>query len=129
MCIRDRWRTGQRLAQVLINMGLVKPGQIGRYLESQLGVPYVSLAGWRGDDSLAELLPEDLVRGKRTLPVECVDGILSLAMVDPFDLEIISEVERLTGCEVRPLVAIDSELDAATNALYARERRSPKNRK
>ena len=127
--LRTQWRTGQRLAQILINMGLVKSDQVGHYLESQLGVPYVSLAGWRGERSLADLLPEDFARGRRLLPVECAAGVLSLAMVDPFDLDAIAEVEGLTKCEVRPLVAIDSELDEATNALYAAERKSPKSRR
>lgn len=127
--LRIQWRTGQHLAQILVNMGLVKPGQVGRYLERQLGVPYVSLEGWQGDDSLAELIPEDVARDRRILPVEQAGGVLSLAMVDPFDLEVISEVEKLTGCAVRPLVAIGSELDAATNALYASRRRDARGRR
>ena len=47
---------------------------------------------------------------KRVLPIEVENGSLLVAMVDPLDITVIDDLQRLTGKMVQPLVATEEEI-------------------
>jgi general secretion pathway protein E len=58
------------------------------------------------------------LREARALPVREDEHELALAMVDPTDDYTIGAFRLVTGREIRPLVALPTELDAAMERLY-----------
>ena len=67
---------------------------------------------------LEERISPRFLREARALPVHEDERELALAMADPTDDYTIGAFRMVTGREVRPLVAIPSELDAALERLY-----------
>src|SRR4051812_16816010 len=92
-----------------------------RRLALQLGLDFVTLDPARsGEPDFAEvnplaaaMLPEHVVRRRRTLPIALRDGVVTLATPDPF-----ADVSGLTDRPTRLVATPAADLDAALAALY-----------
>lgn len=79
--------SGQRLGEVLVEHGFVTPDDIVRVVAEQRGLPFLDVRTVSVDPAAAKLLPEDLARLFRTLPVGFVRGLPVVAVADPTDDE------------------------------------------
>jgi MshEN domain len=79
--------SGRRLGEVLVEHGFVTPSDIVRVVAEQRGLPFLDVRTVSVDPAAAKLLPEDLARLFRTLPVGFVRGLPVVAVADPTDDE------------------------------------------
>jgi type II secretion system (T2SS) protein E len=77
--------SGRRLGEVLVEHGFVTPTDIVRVVAEQRGLPFLDVRTVSVDPAAAKLLPEDLARLFRTLPVGFVRGLPVVAVADPTD--------------------------------------------
>ncbi|TWT89914.1 Type II secretion system protein E [Pseudobythopirellula maris] len=101
------------LGQILLRRSLISLDQLGDALAEQYGVPYLDLVPQAVNPQVARLLPEDLARTRCCVPVGVSGGELRLAMVMPDDIDTICETELITGYQVRPMVALETAVNAA----------------
>lgn len=116
--LKQHLATGKRLGQVLISMNLVRSFDVGRMLEKKLGVPYVYLTERELSRDMARLFTADYVKTHRVLPMEITQGKLVLAMLDPFDIKVIDDIERTTGYRVVPNLALEEEFEEFFDKYY-----------
>lgn len=88
-------RERKRLGEVLIELGLVTPADVVRLVAEQRGLPFVDVAALPVDPSAARLLPADLARTFRSLPIGFVRGLPVVALADPSDDEAIDGTRSL----------------------------------
>jgi type II secretory ATPase GspE/PulE/Tfp pilus assembly ATPase PilB-like protein len=107
---------GGRLGEVLVAMGSVSPAALGDGLARRLGVPRARLSGGV-DPAILDLLDERGRRRYRVVPL-AVDGsgAVLLAMADPTDVLTLDDLRMLMGRDVRPALALETEIDAFLNA-------------
>ncbi|MBK9770212.1 MAG: hypothetical protein IPP57_05190 [Candidatus Obscuribacter sp.] len=82
----EQSRTGERLSLVLEKLGLVSHNQLKDALELQYGVNYISLSKNPPASEIVALLPEELRRKHRVIPVSHHGTQYTIAMVDPDDI-------------------------------------------
>jgi type IV pilus assembly protein PilB len=107
---------GGRLGEILVAMGSLSPGALGDGLARRLGVPRARLSGGV-DPAILDLLDERGRRRYRVVPL-AVDGsgAVLLAMADPTDVLTLDDLRMLMGRDVRPALALETEIDAFLNA-------------
>ncbi|MHC4202700.1 MAG: ATPase, T2SS/T4P/T4SS family [Planctomycetota bacterium] len=68
-----------------------------------------------------DMVPPDMARRYRIVPVgfERETGTLVVAMADPTDLRALDDLRFMLGCEVRPVGANGSSVDAAIDKHYS----------
>ncbi|HEY7149354.1 MAG TPA: hypothetical protein VH420_07895 [Gaiellaceae bacterium] len=76
---------GRRLGEVLVELGLVAPDEVVRLVAAQRGLPFVDVRRIPVDPSAARLLPIELARDNRALPVGFARGLPVVAVADPTD--------------------------------------------
>jgi hypothetical protein len=76
---------GKRLGEVLVELGLVDPAEVVRLVAAQRGLPFVDVRKIPIDHAAARLLPIDLARDNRALPVGFARGLPVVAVADPTD--------------------------------------------
>ena len=90
--------SGQRLGEVLVELGLVPPGEVLRLVAAQRGLPFVDVRGIPVDPAAAKLLPADLAHSNRALPVGFVRGLPVVAVADPTDDDAMHGTREILHC-------------------------------
>ena len=107
---------GGRLGEILVGMGSVTPEVLGDGLARRLNVPRARLGG-AIDSAVLNLLDERSRRRYKVVPLAVEDsGALVLAMADPTDVLTIDDLRMLISRDIRPALALDTEIEAFLNA-------------
>ncbi|MFH1867535.1 MAG: PilZ domain-containing protein [Candidatus Omnitrophota bacterium] len=79
-------------------------------------VPYLPLSNYDMIPEAAELIPYEIAKKYKIIPVSRTDNIISVVMENPFDEEAIKVVENFTGCVVRRFIGTHSEIADAIDS-------------
>jgi DNA-binding response OmpR family regulator len=104
---------GERLASVLVRQHILTEKFAVTYLGRQLGVPGVDLSKTEVDLGLLEVVPLDLCERHLVFPVKVEGTRLQLAMSDPMDHSLVSEIEFKTGVRLAPMIALEASVKNA----------------
>ena len=114
--------SGQRLDQVLLQLGLVSERGMAEAYAILLGLPVAAAGSYPSDTPLlADRLTARFLRQARALPTALDGRTLVLALADPLDPFTPAAIAAATGTRVRLEVAVPIELDAALKRLYPDE--------
>ncbi|NMB02808.1 MAG: type II secretion system protein GspE, partial [Firmicutes bacterium] len=108
--LEDQARTGDRLGHSLVRLGLVSDTQVADALSEHLKLERVDFTRRYLSPEVVGLVPASVITSKFVLPIELQDGFLIMAMADPLDINIIDDLQRLTGKIIKPLVATEDEI-------------------
>jgi type IV pilus assembly protein PilB len=113
---------GNRIGEVLVKLGLVNEKDIVVTLGKQLNIPYASLAkGLLEPDSnqdLDKLVPHDFARKYSLIPLSRNLNSLTVAFADPLDVIMMDNLKKMTGCDINPIVASESDVIQAIDKFY-----------
>jgi DNA-binding response OmpR family regulator len=104
---------GERLASILVRQRILTEKFAVTYLGRQLGVPAVDLSKQEIDLGLLEIVPLELCERHLVFPVKVEGTRLQLAMSDPMDHVLVSEIEFKTGVRLAPMIALESAIKNA----------------
>jgi DNA-binding response OmpR family regulator len=104
---------GERLASVLVRQNILTEKFAVTYLGRQLGVPGVDLSKTEVDLGLLEVVPLELCERHLVFPVKVEGTRLQLAMSDPMDHGLVSEIEFKTGVRLAPMIALEASIKNA----------------
>src|SRR2546425_10290879 len=93
--------TGERLGQVLLDMGVVDQERLARLLGQQIGAEFVRLVGANLREDVLTRLPQQMASRFQAIPIACAHGVLTVAMVDPLDVVAIDDIRRVTGMDIK----------------------------
>ncbi|MFG0274609.1 MAG: GspE/PulE family protein [Phycisphaerales bacterium] len=106
----EQQRTGRMLGELLVSHGLVPPGVLVRTLAARIGVRGCELRHGLIDPALSSLISRQEAERLRVVPMFRVRDVLTIAMAEPQSLPIIDRLRQLTGCEIRPVLALESNI-------------------
>ncbi|HOV90990.1 MAG TPA: ATPase, T2SS/T4P/T4SS family [Syntrophorhabdaceae bacterium] len=88
-------------------------------LNAQKGMGMISLAKLKLDSDVLSLIPEQLIKKYKMLPIAYSNSTLSLAMVNPNDLLAIDEVRKyIKGLALEPVVISEQDFKAFMEKEY-----------
>ncbi|MEM1413748.1 MAG: response regulator [Myxococcota bacterium] len=114
----QRSRPGQRLASTAQSVGMVGAKELLQALSEQHGLPGIDLGQVVVPIENLRLVPEDIAKAQRILPILVKEDRIFLAMADPGDKRVIDEIEFVTGRRVFPYVALQESLEKVIDACY-----------
>jgi len=101
----------ERLDRVLVRLGLVGDREVLEVLGEQLHFPVVDLTKATIDVETLKQMPPKLVHRRKLVPLEKTNGKIRVATCDPFDLYGFDELRMLTGLDVSPVLASETEIN------------------
>jgi type IV pilus assembly protein PilB len=130
---------GERIADALVEDGLLSAGQVEELLEQQkkegarlvklivdkayvseqdlavcmgrvLNVPPVNLARIGVPEEIADLLPRETEYNHKVVPIARLENKLFLAMADPLNVLALDDVKRITKLEITPMIASEKAI-------------------
>ena len=103
-------KTGKRLEEILMEEGYVTENNIKEYLRNRYNIVSVNLSEQNIKADVPLLISEDIARDYILIPFKKSQYRLLVAMVDPYDLDAIEEIEDATGLTVLPRKAKAREI-------------------
>jgi|YNPNPStandDraft_1061719.scaffolds.fasta_scaffold00003_75 type IV pilus assembly protein PilB len=111
----------ESIGDVLVSMGLVSERDRVRALGEQWSVPFAELVDIEVEEPVLKLVPQNIARKLKVLPIAKKNGKLTLAMKNPLDIFAIDEIRLMTGLEVEPAIASEEDILNAITKLYQSE--------
>ena len=125
VALTEQKQKNDRLGKILVRLGLVSESVVRDVLAEMLRVESIDLSKVVPDSDAVALLPEDIARRFRLLPIayDPAARAITVAMADTFDVVALDQVSALLGgnIEVRTLLASEAEIQAAIDHFYDRE--------
>jgi type IV pilus assembly protein PilB len=106
------------LQTAIVSLGLVSEEEMAQALSRQLGYPYIDLDQFEVYPDVVTLIPIEIVKKYMIMPIHRIRSFLTLAMVDPTDLEVIEDIRFRTGLSIQPVIGSESGILNAINKYY-----------
>lgn len=113
----QRQNVGKKLlGEILVESRLCSEEQIAEALADSYGVPFARITPRLADPKVVSVLPREFLEREQVLPLFLVEGMLTVAVVEPANLFLLDEVRRLTGHKVQPVAATAADIAATLRA-------------
>jgi type IV pilus assembly protein PilB len=109
---------GGRLESNLVRMGYIKEDELLSFLSAQYRVPSVKISKMEINPNVIKLVPSSISKKYFIIPINRVGPKLTLAMADPSNIVVIDEIKFMTGFNVEPVVASETEIIDAVKKYY-----------
>ena len=110
--------TGEKLGEIVVGKGWLTHEEFDRALSVQTGITTFDLPGYIIEPDVIKLVPEDMSRKYKLIPVFLVDNNLTVAMANPTNVFIIDELHRKTGYTIEPVLANEIDIRSAQDQYY-----------
>ncbi|MBW2066632.1 MAG: Flp pilus assembly complex ATPase component TadA [Deltaproteobacteria bacterium] len=108
--LESQRESGKRLGQILIEKNLISEEEMAFSLAMQLKIPYVDLSNHEIPEKVIDIIPEEVSRKFICIPVNLRNNVLDVAMADPLDLNIVKDLQFITGYNIQPAISTASQI-------------------
>jgi len=109
---------GGDVVENLISQGHVDEKAFVDVLSRAAGVAPVDLGRIKPDPSAVELVPEESCKEWGIVPLTVNGGVLTIAASDPFNVLVLDDLKRMSGCHVRTVFAHGPAIRVALEHLF-----------
>ena len=142
---------GERIADVLIEDGLLLPNQLDEAIKIQkqqggrllkiltdkqfvsdqdmafsmgrcLNTPPINLSKVRVPEEILSLVPRDMAKAHKLVPIARLDKKLFVAMADPTNVLAVDDLKRRVQMEIVPMIATERAVNDALSGVHAAAR-------
>ncbi|MCH7733450.1 MAG: Flp pilus assembly complex ATPase component TadA [Candidatus Marinimicrobia bacterium] len=110
------------LGKAIIELGLLTEKEMIQTLGNQLNLPYLDLLNYEIDPEVLERIDETIALKQKIMPLFELDSILTVAIGDPLNIEVIDDISDKTGMEVNLVLATESDIEQAIDLYYSAEK-------
>ena len=103
-------RDNRKLGEILIELGVLSQGALLSALAANLNVRCVQLRHGLIDPVAARLIDREESQRLKVLALFKVENQLTVAMAEPQSLPTVDRLAKLTGCTIRPVLALESNI-------------------
>lgn len=111
-------KEGGLLGELLLRMGLVKEEDIVIALAHQFNYPYLPVQNCEINPKIIKLVSQELAKKYLFIPVDKINDVLTVIMVDPTNEFAKEEITQATGLRVQVLVGTATEINNAIRKYY-----------
>ena len=121
--LEQQKREGTRLLKLILAKGLVSESDMVVSMGRVLNVPPINVARIGVSPETAELISREIASNHKVLPVSRLENKLFVAMADPLNVLALDDIRRITKLEVVPLIASEKAiLDKLSNLDSGQDR-------
>lgn len=117
--LEEQKRSGVQLGKCLASLGFISEQKLFDALSAQLDIQHVMLDNFNFDRRLLSLIPEEIVRKYKVIPLFERDGTITVAMADPTNLRTIDHLKFKTGKEIDPVISTEKSIISAIEKNYS----------
>jgi chromosomal replication initiator protein DnaA len=110
---------GGFLGQTLIDLKFITQDELTLVLIKQCKIPHLNLQDYSIQPDVAKIIPEKLCRKYKVLPIDKMGKILTVAMVDPLDGNILHALKEVfPDLRIKPILCDWNHYKRAVNKVF-----------
>ena len=109
---------GGAIGRVLIDLGVVTENDILLAIAKQAGMDIIDLEHLEVPKEVLDMVSASVAQVYRIVPVSFEDGVLTVAMADPLNVNAIDDLRFMLNCEVAGAVSNESAVMEAIEKYY-----------
>jgi len=115
----DQKKNKELLGKCLVKLGFITEVKLIDILSAQLDIQHVVLENFNFSKELIRLIPEEMARKHKVIPMYEQNGVLTVAMTDPTNLRTIDHIKFKTGKEIEPVIASEKSIMAVIEKNFS----------
>jgi type IV pilus assembly protein PilB len=115
---REKSRTGAKFGEILERLGFINHEEILEFVGQQTETGFIDFSKVAIDTEAVKLVPEEVARSCKLIPVEINDGTLTVAMSNPNDINAIDRLRRITKLNIEPKIADEETILSYVDEFY-----------
>jgi type IV pilus assembly protein PilB len=112
---------GGRLGSALVELEFVSETDVAKVIADKLRIPYANLFEPEIPETVVRLIKQEIAKKYLVMPARKEAGGVVVAMSDPLDIRIIDELRFITGLNIKPALAVESDIKLAIRKYYDHE--------
>ena len=112
---------GGKLGSILIEMEFIREEDVAQAIAKQYRTPWANLFDPEIPDAVLKVIKKEMAKKYNVVPVRKEAGGLIVAMSNPLDIDVIDALRFATGFQIKPALALESELKDALRKYYDHE--------
>ena len=116
--LQEQKRAGERLEQTLIRLKYADETRVFRTLAEYSDLPFVDLDTYMIDEKVVNLIPEELARRHRLIPLFKIGSTLTVAMANPLNIHALDEIKSKTKTDVEIAISTEEKITRALDQHY-----------
>jgi len=119
-------RTGKRWSQIIVDFGLMSEADLLYAVAEHLNLEVVNLEDVNIPAEVLRLMHGPVARMHGAIPLSLSGNVVRVAVLDPFNPQLVEEISFVLGKDVQLVVAPPKQIEAAVARFYAEESESIK---
>jgi len=115
--LEQQKKEGARLVKLIVDKAYVSEQDLAVCMGRVLNVPPVNLARISIPEEIADLLPRETEYNHKVIPIARLENKLFLAMADPLNVLALDDVKRITKLEIAPMIASEKAIADKLTAI------------
>jgi len=111
-------KEGGRLLKILTDRQFVTDQDMTVSMGRCLNTPLINLSKLRVPEEVMELVPRDMAKANKLIPIARLNGKLFVAMADPTNVLAIDDVKRRVQLEIVPMIATEKSVGDALAGVH-----------
>ena len=117
--LRVQKEKGGAIGRILIDGGLISEGQLKQAIGLQNGMELVDLDSVTPSPELVNLVSVTIAENYRVIPVSFDGGVLTLALEDPQNVNVLDELKFMLNVEVKGAISDEESIGRALERFYS----------
>ena len=119
--LEEQKKSARLLGKILIDLGYAREENILKALGSQVDMKVRDLSKIEISKEVIDKVPASLAQIYNIVPVEFEDNLLTVALSDPLNINILDDLRFVLNCEVRSIIAKEEDINKAIEKYYGTE--------
>ncbi len=103
-------RRGGSLTKLLVELNLVPAEKLAEFIAQETKTEFIDLPRLKLDDAVVRLIPHEVARRLRALPISRTENTLKVALADPANIVAIDQIGRITGMRIEAAAATERDI-------------------
>ena len=110
--------SGKTAGDILVQLGYATGDEVMEAMATEHHIPYIDLSRNKVTESVIELVPESVARENSILPFEEQEGVLTVLISDPGDMDTIEKLRFILNRDVKIALAPRDRIQESINRYY-----------
>lgn len=116
--LEEQKKAGRLLGRILVDLGFVTEERILEALGIQIGMRVTALDKIVIPEEIIKQIPASLAQVYNVVPIKFEDNVLTIALSDPLNVNVLDDLKFVLNCEVQGAVANENEINEAIEKYY-----------